>query len=139
MGAYIGTGTRLIISVPDGTSPFMFKADAIETLVIGRYDPTTRMSPDIDLAPYGGLQNGVSRRHAVITWQDDGLSLIDQKSQNGTFLNGHRLIPYQAQVLRDEDHLRLGSLVLHIKLERLSKHPERDKGTVQLHLTSVST
>jgi pSer/pThr/pTyr-binding forkhead associated (FHA) protein len=139
MSSYIGSGTKLIISVPDGTSPFTFKADAIQTLVIGRYDPATRTSPEIDLAPYGALQNGVSRRHALITWRDEGLSIIDQKSQNGTFLNGHQLVPYEARILRDSDHLRVGSLVLHIKLERQSKPQTSDTTTRQFDHSLASS
>jgi pSer/pThr/pTyr-binding forkhead associated (FHA) protein len=33
---------------------------------------------------------------------------------NGTYLNGQKLVPYQQRVLRNQDDLRLGRLVLRI-------------------------
>jgi len=121
-----GKGMRLVIIVPDGTSPFTFNVDTINELVIGRYDSTTRTSPMIDLTPYRALQNGVSRSHAVIKWQDDTLSIIDQNSKNGTYLNERQLVPHKSHPLLDGDHLRVGSLVLQIQLAQSDKHKKPD-------------
>ena len=74
----------------------------------------SQIVPDVDLAPYGAAEQGVSRRHAVIRRGEDTLTLVDLGSTNGTHLNGQRLIPHQPRVLRDGDEVRLGKLVFHI-------------------------
>jgi pSer/pThr/pTyr-binding forkhead associated (FHA) protein len=40
---------------------------------------------------------------------------MDLESTNGTYLNGVWMYPNQPRLLRDEDELMLGSLVLHVK------------------------
>jgi len=84
-------------------------------LVFGRSDNDYSSSkPDIDLTPFGALEKGVSRRHAIIEPSEDTLMIMDIGSSNGTFLNGQRLMPNQPRVLRDGDEVRLGRLVAHI-------------------------
>lgn len=85
-----------------------------DRLIIGRSDSTSAHSPDLDLTPYGALEKGVSRTHAIIQRKDDTLTIVDMGSANGTLLNGQRLIPEQPRVLRDGDEIRLGKLVAHI-------------------------
>jgi pSer/pThr/pTyr-binding forkhead associated (FHA) protein len=66
------------------------------------------------MGPFGGADQGVSRRHAEIRRGEDTLTLVDLGSTNGTHLNGQRLIPHQPRVLRDGDEIRMGKLVFHI-------------------------
>ena len=47
----------------------------------------------------------VSRTHAVIDWDGDHYSVIDNASTNGTFVNGKRV---RRQVLRNGDMLSIG-------------------------------
>ena len=51
----------------------------------------------------------VSRRHAIIAQRGDGVRVLDDRSSNGTFLNGR---PVTIAYLADGDVLRLGSVVL---------------------------
>ena len=83
-------------------------------ILIGRKDASTNTFPDVDLTPYGAVEKGVSRRHAHIVFHDDGLTVGDVGSVNGTFLNGHRLTPYQERPMKSGDVLQLGTLVLQI-------------------------
>lgn len=85
-----------------------------DEIVLGRSDGHSQIVPDVDMAPYGAAEQGVSRRHAVIRRGEDTLTLVDLGSTNGTHLNGQRLIPHQPRVLRDGDEIRLGKLVFHI-------------------------
>jgi pSer/pThr/pTyr-binding forkhead associated (FHA) protein len=71
-------------------------------------------NPDLDLAPFGAAEQGVSRRHAAMRRGEDTLTLVDFGSTNGTYLNGQRLIPNQPRVLRDGDEIRVARLVFHI-------------------------
>ena len=64
-------------------------------MVVGR-------DPAADLVLDG---TGVSRRHAVLTCDEDRLEVEDQGSRNGTLVNG---APVTAAELRDGDRIRVG-------------------------------
>ncbi len=53
----------------------------------------------------------VSRRHAALELRDDGLLLTDERSTNGTWVNGVRV---QAAFVQDGDRIKLGSVVLQL-------------------------
>jgi len=80
--------------------------------VLGRSDPVSNFTPDIDFAAHGAIDSGVGRRHARLFIQQGQVMLEDLDSTNGTFLNGNRLKPRQAMPIRDQDTLQLGSLAL---------------------------
>lgn len=44
----------------------------------------------------------------------DTVVVSDMGSANSTYLNGQRLMPYEPRILRDNDELRLGRLVIRI-------------------------
>lgn len=81
-------------------------------IVIGRSDPVRDIYPEIDLTPYGGDNQGVSRRHARIVIKPDGVSVEDLNSTNYTFLNRQRLQPGQLYPISDGDEIRVGLLIL---------------------------
>jgi pSer/pThr/pTyr-binding forkhead associated (FHA) protein len=83
-------------------------------IVIGRNDEASHTYPDLDLTPQGGVEQGVSRQHAVIRRTETNLTLTDLGSANGTYINGQNLIPHQPRILKDGDELRFGKLVSHI-------------------------
>lgn len=86
-------------------------------ILLGRKDPESDTFPEIDLTPYGAAEKGVSRRHAKIMSRGKDLILEDIGSVNGTFLNGNRVVPYQAETLESGDVIQLGMLVLQIFFE----------------------
>ncbi len=83
---------------------------------IGRLDAASATFPDIDLTEDGGLEKGVSRRHARITREGGELFLEDLGSVNGTFLNGKRLTPYLPHLLHSGDEIMVGRLVLRVSV-----------------------
>jgi len=85
--------------------------------VLGRLDATRGVFPDVDLTPDGGLEGGVSRRHARVHQQKSQFFIEDLGSANGTFLNGQRLTPYLPHPLRDGDEVQLGRVRLRISVE----------------------
>jgi hypothetical protein len=113
---------NLVLRLRDTSASFIYDAGAVEKIVIGRHDPATGTSPDIDLQEYEATGKGVSRRHAAIVRNQGALNLVDMGSPNGTFLNGQRLIPNQPRILRDGDDIRLGHLVLQVRFERVADH-----------------
>ena len=83
-------------------------------ILIGRRDDSSGVFPQVDLTPYGAAEKGVSRRHARIVFSNDELMIEDVGSVNGTFLNGHRIVPYQSVPLSSGDVVQLGTLILQI-------------------------
>ncbi len=61
----------------------------------------------------------VSRRHALIVRQPDGVRLLDDRSLNGVFVNGARV---DGQALADGDEIIVG----RYRLSFLSVHPGSD-------------
>jgi hypothetical protein len=84
-------------------------------LNIGRLDAASATFPDLDLTSYGGLEKGVSRRHAKITRQGQDIFIEDLGSVNGTFLNGKRLTPYLQHPLTSGDEIQMGKLVIRVR------------------------
>src|SRR5690606_26256318 len=83
--------------------------------VIGRFDPNTNEKHAIELTSYGAADKGVSRKHAILSYENGTLRVTDLGSANYTYLNGHKLAPNQARILRDGDELRLGYLVISVQ------------------------
>lgn len=86
------------------------------TMVIGRAQPETQTYPDIDLSPFNGEELGVSRQHLIIKLDGDRVVVSDNKSSNGTKLNGERLKPNEAYPIRHGDELTLGTMALKVEL-----------------------
>ncbi len=77
--------------------------------ILGRADPRRQQKPDIDLTPYD-TKRSISRLHARI-WYEGGLFYIeDLGSVNKTMLGELELTPYERQLLRRHDTVKLGLL-----------------------------
>lgn len=87
---------------------------------IGRADSKGN-EPDLDLTPYGAVENGVSRLHATITFEDETLYIEDMNSTNGTRINGFQLSPNRRYRLRDGDELEFGRVRATLRLVRSSR------------------
>ncbi len=103
---------RLVLQ-PDGQ---ILPLPAATQALIGRADPVSNFYPEIDLTPYGALEQGVGRRHMQLMIQRGQIVAEDLNSTNGSFLNGQKLAPHTPQPLRDGDELRLGRLVLKVQV-----------------------
>jgi|GEM_PF-2298794 len=80
-------------------------------VVLGRTE-----AADVSLDDYGGIQKGVSRRHALLRPTANQLYIIELGSTNGTLLNGLALGPGMARPLHNEDVITLGNLRLTVWL-----------------------
>ncbi len=77
----------------------------------------------IDMDQFDGYCNGVSRRHAELHhFRNNQLALVDLSSANGTYVNGHKLVPHQPCQLHDGDQIFLGSLGFYIHFD---EQPQR--------------
>ena len=86
-------------------------------IILGRLDPSRAIFPDIDLSREGGIDKGVSRRHARISKREGQVFIEDMNSLNGTFLNATRLVPELPYPLKDGDQVQLGKLILTVHLK----------------------
>ncbi len=85
--------------------------------MMGRQAPFMLQLPDVDLTEHSAAEHGISRVHAVIDCTRTGLHVTDLDSRNGTFVNGEKVHPYNAHILRHGDTIRLGSLALDVKVK----------------------
>jgi CRP-like cAMP-binding protein len=101
------TGIRLIGEEDDT----VFLLEELSTM-IGRFDPVTSMSPDIDLTPLD-MKRSVSRRHAQIVLDGDTVSIIEEVGAiNGTYVNGEKLETGRSHELNHGDTISLGMVKL---------------------------
>jgi len=104
--------SAVVLHIQGATTPITFTPT--EQTLLGRFDKSSPVQPDLDLTPFGALDKGVSRVHVSVYRNQDTLMLMDKGSANGTHLNGEKLIAHQPRVLRDGDEIRLGKLIAHI-------------------------
>jgi len=86
-----------------------------DEVVIGREDPISDVFPDVDLTGMGGLEKGVSRKHAVIHRIGTDFTIEDMGSTNGTFINKKKIQPRAPQKIEPGDELRFGNLLLSVQ------------------------
>ena len=112
-------------------------AEENDVYTIGRIDRN-----DIVLVDYT-----ISKAHAKILLRDDGYYLVDNKSKNGTSINGNPLIPNREYAIKEKDILIFGRIgfvfirpiSLFIRFRLLKKTPkemERDCMLV-IKMTSI--
>ena len=108
LGSAIPNGSIAIFILGE-TKPIVVTAQG--EFILGRH-VSEGIDNTIDLTPYGGLEKGVSRKHAIIRKIDIGYEIVDLYSTNGTWVNEKRLLPNKAYVLDSGIHIRLGQLLL---------------------------
>lgn len=85
-------------------------------ILVGRLDSAHGIFPELDMTADGGLEEGVSRRHARIYVRESTCFVEDLDSTNGSFLNGDRITPYLPYAFHDGDVLTFGSLQLKFRI-----------------------
>jgi pSer/pThr/pTyr-binding forkhead associated (FHA) protein len=105
-------GERLVLASADGST---LDIPAKEEVVIGREDPVSEIFPDLDLTGFGGMEKGVSRKHAVIHRSGANYTVEDMGSTNGTYVNRKKVLPNTPQAIKPGDELRFGKLAFSLK------------------------
>ncbi|MCT7973420.1 FHA domain-containing protein [Laspinema olomoucense] len=93
-------------------------------ILIGRNAPP-HAQVDLDLSDCElGDPPMVSRRHALLQWQDGQLTLRDLGSRNGTTVNGEKLQSLPDQPYSERVVLQLGSRIKfgNLELEVINSH-----------------
>jgi len=105
-------GAVLVLTSPDGNRLEIPRKDEV---IIGREDPISDIFPDVDLTELGGMDKGVSRRHAVIHRLGLDYTVEDMGSTNGTYVNKKKILPHAPQAIKPGDELRFGKLSLSVQ------------------------
>jgi pSer/pThr/pTyr-binding forkhead associated (FHA) protein len=101
---------RLILRSPYRTWEVVLDRSPIR---IGRRDPRRAHFPEIDLAEH---DRGIaSRLHAIIERRGDHYILTDQKSTNGTEINGKQILPNVPQRLQAGDRIKIGEVEMEFR------------------------
>ena len=117
---YFGQDSVLILTARNSSQVYRIHPQHSEReLVLGRSTNRGPMMPDIDLSDSDGNRLGVSRLHLSVRYdtQDHTLTIFDLGSANGTFVNGQRLHPHEVRVLRHNDELRLGNMIMVVTFQ----------------------
>jgi pSer/pThr/pTyr-binding forkhead associated (FHA) protein len=105
-------GTILVLASSDGSR---LEMPAKDEIVVGREDPVSDIFPDVDLTGLGGMDKGVSRKHAVIHRAGADYTVEDLGSTNGTYVNKKKIQPHAPQAIKAGDELRFGKLALTLQ------------------------
>ncbi len=89
-----------------------------EEYTIGRVHDGQPIIPDIDLNPYGGFEEGVSRLHVSIQAIDKNFTVIDLGSINGTSINGKKIPQHVPHPLAHGDILTLGKMKMKVIIRK---------------------
>jgi CRP-like cAMP-binding protein len=107
-------GIRVSAALLHEASGLLFLLQHEGETSIGRHDPVTGVTPDVDLTEMDG-ERTVSRRHATIHAADHELTLTETNaSTNGTFVNGERLEPFVPRTIVDRDVVQLALVPLRL-------------------------
>ena len=72
--------------------------------------------PDLDLRPFGGDGEAVSRRHALLHPGSEALLLMDLGSVNGTWISGERLDPHVPVSITKSTIISLSTMTFAIRI-----------------------
>jgi serine/threonine-protein kinase len=90
-------------------------ADNENPFIIGRRSLSRQIFPHIDLT-YSDPSAYVSRRHAEIVADNQGYSLVDLGSENGTFLNDQRVAANTPIPLHNGDRIQVGKVQMQFTI-----------------------
>src|SRR5574341_635287 len=104
-------------------------------LVFGRGGKGTEF---VDLTPYGADAAGVSRRHFSLRPTISNLYVVDERSTNGTILNGRPIGVANPASLFDRATLAAGKLQFYIRiLERPRGHTAAEKRMARIRCAAA--
>lgn len=114
---YFGMDSVMLLNVRKSDEEYELRPQySANELIIGRVT-TAAVTPDVDLSGENAEALGVSRLHVAVKHDPAANTIIvyDLGSANGTYINGQKLHPKEERILRSEDDLRLGRLVMRVR------------------------
>lgn len=108
----LGKSREVLLLIDSGIRRISLRNDT--SFLLGRFSKSSPSGNYIDLSPFGAQERGVSRIHAQIHMDDDILYVTDMDSTNGTYLDGIKIQPHQAEKLRQGSELLLARMHIQI-------------------------
>ena len=108
------TGEFMALIIMDSGEIIPIRGD--REITLGRSGEGQPIIPDIDLAPYHGYENGVSRLHASIQILEQEITVTDLGAANGTRVNNKKIASHSTHPIKHGDILTLGKLKIQILL-----------------------
>jgi hypothetical protein len=108
---------RIMLHIGNDT-PTAVGLEVSSPLTVGRSDPDSGFRPQLDLTAYGGLDAGISRKHAKLFVFDKSLYIQDCHSTNGTRINDFLIKPDLPYCLKDGDTIEFGRLQMKLSVIR---------------------
>lgn len=105
-------GEQIVLSATTGES---FDVPDKDEVIIGREDPVSEVFPDLDLTGIDGIEQGVSRKHAILHRNGAAYTIEDLESTNGTYVNRKRIKPHEPQTIKPGDEIRFGKVVMTVQ------------------------
>jgi ribosomal protein L40E len=123
-------GGVITLFIPGYEKPL--SVELAKEMRIGRSSQNTE-SPEIDLSDYNAAALGISRRHARLTMQDDGLTIEDLDSSNGTWLNERPLSSGTQYVIHNGDCIRLAQMFIYMFFDEqgITEESQPDAATTE--------
>ena len=100
----------------DTQAPNVIGVDVKGPTIIGRNIESLGLTVDIDTGQFGTDAKGVSRRHAALIPDDEGVLLVDIGSTNGTYVNDELLEVGTRKRLGVDDVIRLSELTMRVRI-----------------------
>ncbi len=85
---------------------------------LGRAVDGQPLLPDIDLSAHNAYALGVSRVHATLKITNQGLTITDLGSSNGTRVNGLKVVPHIEYPVNHGDVVSLGKLKMQVLIRK---------------------
>lgn len=107
-----GSQSLVLLHVQSGQR---FILDARPEFLVGRPDPVTGTTPEVNLGPLD-VQRSLSRRHAKVLRDGDRFSVREEVGTlNGTWVNETRAKPGEVITFNAGDRLRFGTVELEVQ------------------------
>jgi pSer/pThr/pTyr-binding forkhead associated (FHA) protein len=82
------------------------KGDVLQEYALEKHETVIGRAPASDILL--SKDKLTSRRHAIVRYENGAYVLTDERSANGTFVNGQQLEELSPRVLKDGDHIGIG-------------------------------
>lgn len=109
---------EIVISLHLIESGMILKLSGKPEFTLGRIAEGQTAVPDVDLAPYEGYAQGVSRVHAVLHLNNQRVFITDLGSSNGTRVNGQKVLPNVDFPLNHGDVVSLGKFKMQVLIRK---------------------
>jgi len=113
-----GSSAEAVVSLHLIESGMILHLTGQNEFTIGRVAEGQPILPDVDLSPYEGYAQGVSRLHAALKTNNNRVYITDLGSSNGTRVNGQKILANADFPLNHGDVVALGKFKIQVLIRK---------------------